>query len=257
MLGKTQCTKNEDWLTAVKNIECLVSKTEIDNLTERTVWDIKKTVGTQKSAFSWSGGKDSMVLEQLCYLAGIGKGLLVITNLEYPAFYRWIGKHKPSNIKLLCTGQDLLWLAKHQHLLFPRESWIAARWFQIVQHRGQNQFFYSEKLDIMLLGRRKIDGNYVGEGNRYKTKSGVVRYSPMADWTHEHILAFIHYHQLPWAPFYAWKNGFVCSTHPWAARQYTDNGWEDVYTIDKSIVREAAFYIKSAKQFLLQKGGNP
>jgi 3'-phosphoadenosine 5'-phosphosulfate sulfotransferase (PAPS reductase)/FAD synthetase len=254
MLGKTQSTKNEDWAGAIKTIETLVSKEKLDALTERTVWDIKKTVGSKRVAFSWSGGKDSIVLERLCYLAGIKRSVLVITNLEYPAFLRWLEHYSPPCTEIICTGQDLHWLKEHEYMLFPQNSRIAARWFQIVQHRGQNQFFNIHKLDFMLLGRRKIDGNYVGKGNIYKTKSGVVRYSPMADWTHEHILAFIHYYNLPWAPFYAWKNGFVCSTHPWAARQYTDNGWEDIYAIDSSIVMEAACCIKSAEQYITRKG---
>ena len=106
----------------------------------------------------------------------------------------------------------------------------------------------------MLLGRRKADGNYVGKGdNIYTNGQGITRYSPLSDWSHEQILAFIHYYNVALPPFYEWKNGYYCGTHPWAARQRTcsiENGWKEVYQIDSSIVIEAAEYIQSAKDFL-------
>ena len=52
---------------------------------------------------------------------------------------------------------------------------------------------------------------------------------------------------------YGWKNGYLCGTHPWPARQWTggtENGWREVYDIDPSIVIEAAEKIESARAFL-------
>ena len=69
----------------------------------------------------------------------------------------------------------------------------------------------------------------------------------------EHILAYIHYHQLPLPPIYGWKNGYLCGTHPWPARQWTgsiENGWREVYDIDPGIVLAAAEKIDSARAFL-------
>ena len=77
--------------------------------------------------------------------------------------------------------------------------------------------------------------------------------SPLAGWKHEEILAFIHYYKIPVPPIYGWKNGYLCGTHPWPARQWTgseENGWREVYEIDESIVREAAQVIDSAAKFL-------
>lgn len=78
-------------------------------------------------------------------------------------------------------------------------------------------------------------------------------YSPLAAWSHEEILAYIHYHKLAIPPIYGWKNGFLCGTHPWPARQWTgsiENGWEEVYEIDQDIVKKAAEFIESAAEFL-------
>lgn len=146
------------------------------------------------------------------------------------------------------------WLAAHPQMLFPQDSKYASMWFQIVQHRGQAKYYKENQLDMMLLGRRRADGNYVGRGdNIYTNNQGVTRYSPLSDWTHEQMLAYIHYHNLEMPPIYDWKNGYLCGTHPWPARQWTGsvgNAWAEIYEIDGSIVTEAAEHIQSAKDFL-------
>ena len=71
------------------------------------------------------------------------------------------------------------------------------------------------------------------------------------NWTHEHVLAYIHYHALPLPPIYGWPNGYLCGTHPWPARQHTHgNGWQEVYDIDPSVVTAAAEKIDGARRFL-------
>lgn len=142
----------------------------------------------------------------------------------------------------------------YEEMLFPKDSAAAGRWFSIVQHRAQREYFKAHELDVIILGRRRADGNYVGRNsNIYTDGKGVTRFSPLAAWKHEHILAYIHYHQLPLPPIYGWKNGYLCGTHPWPARQWTgsiENGWREVYDIDPSIVLAAAEKIDSARAFL-------
>ena len=90
-----------------------------------------------------------------------------------------------------------------------------------MQHRGQAIYYKEHQLDMIMLGRRKADGNYVGKGsNIYTDSKGVTRYSPLSDWTHEEILAFIHYYKIPLPPFYEWSNGYYAA--PILGRQ--DNG---------------------------------
>ena len=107
---------------------------------------------------------------------------------------------------------------------------------------------------MLLLGRRRADGNYVGRGdNVYTNKQGVTRYSPLSEWTHEQMLAYIHYHNLEMPPIYSWKNGYLCGTHPWPARQWTgsvENAWAEIYEIDSQVVHQAAGHIQSAQDFL-------
>ena len=166
-------------------------------------------------------------------------------DLEYIAFLDWVEEHKPEKLEVINTGQNMEWLLKHEQMLFPQNSTLAAQWFHIVQHRGQAKYYKAKSLDMLLLGRRRSDGNYVGKG--------ITRYSPLADWSHEDILAYIHYYKVPMPPIYDWQNGYLCGTHPWPARQWTgsiENGWKEVYEIDSSIVDEAAQHIQSAKEFL-------
>ena len=254
MLGRKQRIKNDEWIEALGNIEQTVSRKELDQLVDKTVKEIKKKTRGKKAAYAWSGGKDSLVLGEICQQAGISPCVLVICNLEYKAFTEWVEAHKPSELSVINTGQNMKWLAGHPQMLFPQDSKYAAQWFQIVQHRGQAKYYKENQLDMLLLGRRRADGNYVGKGdNIYTNGQGVTRYSPLSEWTHEHILAYIHYHMLTMPPIYDWKNGYLCGTHPWPARQWTgsiENAWAEIYEIDSSIVIEAAGYIQSAEDFL-------
>lgn len=254
ILGRKQRIKNSEWLNAMENIESLVSKKDLELLVKKTVADIKKKTKGKKAAFAWSAGKDSLVLDQICHMAGINACVLVVCNLEYPAFLKWVEANKPPELEIINTGQDLRWLSNHPHMLFPQDSKAAAQWFHIVQHRGQARYYKDHELNVLLLGRRRADGNYVGKGeNIYTNGQGVTRYSPLSEWSHEQVLAFIHYYNVALPPIYEWKNGYLCGTHPWAARQWTgsvENGWKEVYEIDHSVVREAAEHIPSAKEFL-------
>ncbi|MCD8209067.1 MAG: phosphoadenosine phosphosulfate reductase family protein [Bacteroidales bacterium] len=250
-LGKKQNIKNEDWIEALEHIEEAVAKQDLDKKIKQTVADIRKKTKGKKAAYSWSGGKDAITLEFVCRQAGITDGVLVVCNLEYPAFVKWVDENKPDGLTIVNTGQDMEWLVKHPNMLFPQDSKPAAQWFHIVQHRGQAQYYKDNDLDMLILGRRRADGNYVGKGdNIYTNRQGVTRISPLADWTHEEVLACIHYYELPMPPIYDWKNGYLCGTHAWPARQWTgsiENGWKEVAEIDRSIVEEAAQYFDSAK----------
>lgn len=257
VLGRKQRSNNADWLEAFAHIEDIVAKDELERLTEQTLAEIRKNTEGKKAAYAWSGGKDSLVLGELCRMAGIAPCVLVRCDLEYPAFLEWLEAHKPPELTVLNTGQGMEWLTAHPEMLFPKESRIAAQWFRIVQHRGQTRYYRENQLDILLLGRRRADGNYVGKGgNLYTDRQGVTRYSPLADWTHEQVLAFLHYHRLEMPPIYEWKNGFVCGTHPWPARQCTgslENAWSEIHEIDPSIVEGAAGHFQSARDFLVMQ----
>lgn len=258
MLGRKQRLTNEQWLATMAVIKNLVSADEAKEAERQVIADIQTKTKNKKAAYAYSGGKDSIVLSSICQKAGVVDCMMGITKLEYPAFLDWINENKPPNLKIINTGQDMAWLVKHPQMLFP-DSKRAARWFSIVQHRAQTEYFKTNKLDILMVGRRKADGNYVGKGdNIYTNSKGVTYFSPLADWSHEHILAYIAYNNLTLPPIYHWPNGYKCGTHPWPARQYTgdtDSAWREIASIDQDIVEAAAKAgIDSAKEFLERQG---
>ena len=254
LIGRKQTSDDRAWRNALANIENLVSRAEIDALAERTIDDIKRVTRGRRAAYAWSAGKDSIVLGHLCRAAGLEESFLVHCELEYPAFFRWAQENRPPGCEFVNTGQDLDWLAQNLSMLFPRDSATAAKWFSIVQHTGQRRYCKRNRVEVLILGRRRADGNFVGRGtNHYVDREGFLRYSPLADWKHEHILAYIHYHRLALPPIYDWPDGYRLGTHPWPARQHTrsvEDGWRQVYFVDPSIVIAAADKIESAKAFL-------
>lgn len=253
-LKRKQITDNASWISAVATAQEAVTREELDNLVKSTVENIRDTVGAQRAAYAWSGGKDSIVLGKLCEMAGVTDSMIALCNLEYPSFLKWVMEHKPEGCEVINTGQNLDWLVKHPEMLFPGDCKMTGRWFSIVQHNAQRIYFQTHKLDVLILGRRRADGNYVGRGtNIYTDGKGITRYSPLADWRHEDILAFISYYGLELPPIYEWKNGYTCGTHPWPARPKAGsvgNGWREVYEIDPTIVAAAAEKIESARDFL-------
>jgi 3'-phosphoadenosine 5'-phosphosulfate sulfotransferase (PAPS reductase)/FAD synthetase len=253
-ISKKQRTTQADWLAALDRIEELVPRARLDALVDATLAAMRRTLARfGRVAFAWSGGKDSQVLERLCLRAGVTECVLGISDLEYPAFLRWVTDVMPRGLEVVCTGQDLAWLARHPGMLFPQDAATAGKWFKIVQHTAQERYYRARRLDCLVLGRRKADGNYTGPGDCYTNNRGITRYSPLAAWSHEDVLAFLAYERIGLAPFYRWPKGYRCGTHPWPARQWTgstEQGWREVYAIDPTIVERAASAIPSAADFL-------
>lgn len=258
-LGRIKDIDNSEWIDAIRNIERTVSADHIDRLEKETLSEIRSTVAGKKAAFAWSGGKDSIVLSKICELAGITNSVFVHTELEYPAFLSWCLENKPNGCEVINTGYDFKWLSEHREMLFPTDCGTTYKWYQLVQQKGIKEYFKKHSLDMILVGHRKADGNYVGRGtNISSNSSGIVRYSPLANWTHEELLAYIHYRSLCLPPIYEWEDGYKCGTHSWPSRTHTksiEDGFRAVYSIDKEIVERAAEYIPEARHFL-QKGGD-
>ncbi len=250
---RKQSGDNAVWLEAMANIKEMVSEKDYRTTEGKAIADIQKTTKGKKAAYAYSGGKDSIVLAYICHKAGITASMMGICDLEYPAFIKWINDHKPEGCEIINTGQDIKWLAKHQGMLFPQSSAQVGRWFAIVQHRAQEEYFKRNELDMLILGRRTADGNYTGKNGIYTNSRGITRYSPLHDWPHEMVLAGIHYNNLPLPPIYTWKDGYTQGTHPWPARSRMKNhqqGWQEIYDIDPPIVQAASEHIESAALFI-------
>jgi 3'-phosphoadenosine 5'-phosphosulfate sulfotransferase (PAPS reductase)/FAD synthetase len=251
MLARKQSASHEDFVEALLKIEDIVPRTVIDAKIERARAEILSRTAGQRVAYAWSGGKDSQALRFVIEPLGIAECVLGITDLEYPAFLRWVTDVMPDGLTILNNGLGLDWLVKNPEMLFPATSVIAARWFRLVQHAAQNKYARG-RFDLLLLGRRRADGNFTGRDGVYTSK-GVTRYSPLRDWTHEDVLAVCHYYALPLPPCYGWPRGFRVGTGPWPARQWCasrEQGWREVAVIDRAIVETASAYFPEARSAL-------
>ena len=256
-LGKKQQSRNEDFVYVWENIESVISKRSIDNLVDKTVSSVKSTVSNYKKvAFGWSGGKDSQALLGVMRLCGIEGCLMGMSNLEYPAFLHWVTDNMPDDLEIFNnTSLDIHWIAKNPQMLFPQNSATASKWFKLIQHRAQKLYCKKHRTEILLLGRRKIDGNFMGKdgsGLYFNADKNLV-FCPIKDWSHEEVLGFCHYYNYPLAPIYNWVNGYIVGTGSWAARQYTKSihhGWKEVYLIDPSIVELACNYFPEARRVM-------
>lgn len=255
-LGRKQASKNEDWLWALAHIEELISPAEVEAFSASALADIKSHTAGKRAAYAYSGGKDSIVLADLCEKAGVHSGFFAYSDLDYPAFVAWVKEHKPVGVQMLHTGYNLDWLKSHQELIFA-EGIKGQRWHTINQRGPFTKMFFENGLDVLLVGHRIIDGNVCGPDGYIRKKSGECRYSPIREWPHEALLGYIHYNRLPLPPIYGWKDGFVQGTHAWPEREFCktiDQGYREVYEIDPGIVIGAAAKLPSARHFLEEEG---
>ena len=251
--ARKQSLEHEDFV-AIRAQAQHASRSSIDAKVERAVSEVREFCRGRNTAFAWSGGKDSVALAAVAALAGVPDCVLGICDLEYPAFLAWVTAHMPDGLEVINTGLDIEWLAANQGMLFPQNAGTAAQWFSRVQHAAQRRYFRARGLDVLMVGRRRTDGNFVGrDGENWYSADGVLRYSPLADWTHADVFSLIDRYALDLPPFYEWPRGYRCGTHPWAARQWCrgiGHGWSEVYAIDPDIVRFAAGWLPSAQQYL-------
>lgn len=253
VLGRKQTSKNEDWLYAFAHIEELISPEEVDAFAESALAEIREATAGKRAAYAYSAGKDSIVLADLCEKSGITTGFFAFCDLDYPAFIEWVRKNKPDGVRMMYTGYNLKWLYRHQNLIFA-EGELGQRWHQISQRGPFTRMFFDNGLDLLIMGHRKIDGNFCGPRGYIRKRSGEVRFSPLRDWPHEALLGYIHYNALPLPPIYGWKDGWVQGTHAWPEREFCSQdimkGYREVYEIDPSIIIKAAEVLPSARRFL-------
>lgn len=247
-------SSEEDWWQSFN--EPAYSEQYIRHKVSQTIDEIKSITKGRKLAMAWSGGKDSIALQLIMEKSGLDyDSFIVVSRMEYPAFIKWINDNKPKGLNFVKSNHDFEWLASHNEMLFPQDSTTNAKWYKIVQHEGQRAFARSNDIDIMLLGRRKADGNYTGRGaNHYQKKTeSFVRYCPIADWKHEEVMALLSYEGVNMPPIYSYPNGFRNGTHPIGARPNTtsyEQAYNELYSIDPRIVKEMAEHIQSAKDYI-------
>jgi 3'-phosphoadenosine 5'-phosphosulfate sulfotransferase (PAPS reductase)/FAD synthetase len=221
----------------------------LDALIDRTAHEMRHRAGGLRVGIAWSGGKDAIVVTWVAERAGldiVGGVYGTALGLSYHSMLAWVREHRPAYVDILDTGQDLAWLRAHPAMLFPD---LAGRtkWSDITHNRAQDIYFARKRLDIILTGRRRLDGNWCGPGGDYVSR-GTRRWSPIMDWPHEAVFALLQREGLGLPPCYAGPGGFRNgSMVPWPRR----GPWARVWDWEADRVREAAAYgIPGAADFL-------
>jgi 3'-phosphoadenosine 5'-phosphosulfate sulfotransferase (PAPS reductase)/FAD synthetase len=247
------------WRQVIAHARQLVPDRRLDPLLERTVEAVRAEARQGRVAYAWSGGKDSQALRFVMEAAGVHECVLGrSTGLEWPAMLRWQARHMPPGCETIALPLDLRWLRGRPKMLFPQGE-DGNRWFNLIQHKAEAQYFVREGLDLLALGRRRADGNYVGPRgtDRYTNRDGITRWSPLADWSHEEVFSLILREGLAFAPCYDWPRGWQVGTGPWPARQWTrsiDHGFAECWAIDPNVIRQAAAVLPQAAAWMSRNG---
>ena len=153
---------------------------------------------------------------------------------------------------------SLDYLEKHSEYLFckngTRQQWMSEKWRRYKTDIKKHGF------DLFIVARRKKDGNVCGnKENNYIVKRDFDTFSPLAEWTHEQLLAYLQYEYIPLPPFYSYPRGFLIGSvamGEWTERPIMDltesQVWQELYDIDRQIVINAAQKLTSAKNFLAE-----
>lgn len=246
-----------DWDFALEvwdNIWEYVEPAHIEDLLEKTREHIAQVVGPQHAAFGWSGGKDSLVMQLLCEPLDIRDCVWGRCDLEYPSMEDYCERNQPEGLTILNTGLDVSWLHEHPDMLFPRTTSKKTSWYRLRQWKAQAEYYKDQKLDLILMGRRKAEGNYVGRDGTglYTKKNGTTVFCPIMDWTHEEVFGALKLHDIEEPPYFRWPRGLRLGTGPWPKIKVESDaeGWARVYEIDPSVVEDMASHFDSADAFL-------
>ena len=75
---------------------------------------------SKKASYSWSGGKDSLVIAELCQSVGIYKCQCFFTELEFPVWKKFLFENAPAGCEFVNVGFGLDYLVEHPEMIFPR-----------------------------------------------------------------------------------------------------------------------------------------
>lgn len=213
------------------------------------------------AVYGWSGGKDSIALQVVMERAGVHRAVLgTIPHLEFQGYLRWIDDHRPEGLVTI-PNADITpaWLARpgNDRYLFPTNSTDGYKWTMLGTRRAQHIYQEQHRPALQIFGRRTLDGNTIPPTPYgIHTTRRLTSYSPIRDWTHELVLAVIHYNRRPLPPTYAWPNGWKTGTGSWPGRRVGDRdaSFAETYAIEPDRLLEAAPHLPAAADWLRGRG---
>ena len=242
------------WMEVWNNYKEYRTPEEIDLLIKETVHEIKTVCTGKSAAYAWSGGKDSIALQIVCEEAGIKRGFCCYNNLYFTDSIKFFFANRPEGVTMWDSGEDERWLAQHPRFLFPKG--VAHHWNVQTHLRYQPIYCAKNKIDILMMGKRTQDGNFVSHELVYTNGKGVSVYCPIRNWKHEDVICAIRYRNKNLSPLYFTENGFHYGDTKFAVMSPTkgetvSDAWARIYKIEpEKVVRSAEAGIPSAIAYL-------
>lgn len=226
---------DKDWNEAYALATVLHPLSEIVYLSEKAKADIARVYNDQ-TLVAYSGGKDSLVLRALVdEVIDKPKYINCALENEFPSFEKWLYTTAPKDMIIVkCHAYPLEWINHHLDYLFPVE---AKQQGAYVQEWSKPTYKYMKQYgyDRMIIGRRIADSNFCGQRDEhglrstYRASIGIRAYSPIAEWSHTQLLAFIQYFGIRLPEIYSWPNGFRFGTHRWVERRRLNGKYCDTF----------------------------
>lgn len=246
----------EEWLEVWNNYEKYRSREEIEETIAASVAEAKLVCSGKNAAYAWSGGKDSIALQIVCEEAGINKGFCAYNQLFFSDSIDFFFRNRPDGIEMIDTGEDYDWLAQHPSFMFPPST--TNNWSERTHLRCQADYSRRHGIDIMLMGKRSQDGNWVPKKSLVVTgANGVPIYCPIRNWTHEDVICAIRYRGKNLSDFYFREGGgfhygdtkFALMS-PMKGETVLD-AWNRIYKLEpEKVYRSANAGIPTALQYL-------
>jgi hypothetical protein len=261
---KSKAAYSNDQVAEVwRNIEWHVTEDEAWRAVDRAAAEVRATCASylDRVVYGWSGGKDSIALQVVMERAGVNRALLgVIPHLEFRQYLDWVDSHQPEGLTVI--GNDELtveWLGRpgNDRYLFPRNSKDGYFWTLAGTRRAQHIYQEQAAPELQIYGRRTQDGNVCGDPSTgIALSKRLTAYCPIRGWSHELVLAVVHYANRPLPPVYGWPHGWTAGTGSWPGRRVGtyDESWAETWEIEPNRLREAALHIPAARAWMDRRG---
>lgn len=242
MLKTLYHNTQDEWLYVWDHYQDFHTKESIEELIAEAVAEVKSVCDGKNAAYSWSGGKDSIALQIVCEDAGIKKGFCCYNDLYFKQSIEFFNTHCPEGIELHNTGENMVWLSQHQEWLFPKDG---HKWNMRTHLKYQPVYCKQNNIDVLMMGKRTIDGNNIAKELVFHKTNGVNLYCPIRHWSHEDVLCALRYRNKELSDLYFTDNGFyygdtcLARMKPLKGERFEDT-WKRFYKIDPDKVLLAA-----------------
>lgn len=234
MLKAKHYNTQDEWMHVWDHYDEIKSREATERQIADTVAEIKEVCKGRNAAYAWSGGKDSVALQIVCEDAGIKQGFCCYNDLYFSESIQFFRENLPEGVELYNSGEDISWLAKHPKFLFPKTPHM---WNIQTHLKYQSVYCKKNGVDILMMGKRTQDGNFVSKDLIMSNRKGVNIYCPIRNWTHEDVICAIRYRGKSLSPVYFTENGFHYGDTKFAVMnplkgERIEDAWKRIYAIE-------------------------